>query len=174
MKTIKVMSLVLAVGLLAAVLAAGGCTINTGKPETPTPAPSTGPSKTETPEATEGGPKVVILEIGDQFDETSKEITNKTDTFATTSPSMYVNAGITGLTTDATITGTLYAVDVTMKDGTHLRDEKVVSTDIKAPAEVSTARFEFTAPKDGWPKGTYKVDVAVEGKTIDTAELKVE
>lgn len=175
----------LLVGLLVlAVLVAGGCSFQCGNvrpagggtPSTgPTPAP---PGPAETPSAGPGeeaaGPKVVVLEVGDQFDEAEKEVTHQTETFTPETKAIYVSAGIKGLEKDATITGTLKAVEVTTADGTKIRDHEVASTDMKAPGEESTVNFTFSAPTAGWPKGAYVVEIAVEGKVIETVDLTVE
>ncbi len=169
----------LLVGLLVlATLLGGGCSFQCGNvhpaggetPSTgPTPIP---PGPEETPSAGPGeeaaGPKVVVLEVGDQFDPAKREGTHKTDTFTPETKAIYVSAGSKGLEKDATITGTLKAVEVTTKDGTKIRDHEVASTDMKAPGEESTVNFTFSAPTAGWPKGTYVVEIGVEGKVIET------
>ncbi len=118
--------------------------------------------------------KVVVLEVGDQFDEEKEEITNQTKTFSPDTPVIYVSAGIKGLTKGEVVSGTLVAVDVTDSEGTRIRDYEVVSTEREAPAEESTMQFKFSAPTTGWPVGTYKVDVAGSGQLIDTVEVTVE
>ncbi len=157
--------------LFVAVLAVGGCTVNLGDSDTPTAGP---PPTTPAPPAAESGPQLAFLQIGDKYDGEAKEVTNQTDTFTPATPVIEVNAGIKGLETGATITGTITAVEVTMKDGTKVMDEEVASTDMEAPGEESTVHFSFSAPTAGWPKGSYKVEIAVEGETIETADVTVQ
>lgn len=159
--------------LSVAALLIGGCTVKIGNPETPS-TPSAGPAAT-TPAAPaeESGPRVVLLQVGDKYDETAKEVTHQTDTFTPETPVIEVKAEITGLKTDAVITGALIAVEVTTKDGTKVRDHEVASTEMKAPGEESSVHFSFKAPTAGWPKGDYKVEISVEGKVIETIPVTV-
>jgi len=182
-KTLHPVSPLLLLALLLLVaLGAGGCSFQCGTPRstgggTPSAGPS-GPAPGETPSVgpseEEAGPKVVVLEVGDEFDEAKKQVTHQTDTFTPESKAIYVSAGIKGLAKDATITGTLKAVEVTTKDGTKIRDHEVASTDMKAPGEESTVNFTFSAPTAGWPKGSYVVEIGVEGQVIETVDLTVE
>lgn len=118
--------------------------------------------------------KVVVLSVGDQFDEEKDEITNQTKTFTPEKPVIYVSAGIKGLTKGEVVTGTLIAVDVTDSEGTQIRDYEVASTELEAPGEESTMQFKFSAPTTGWPVGTYKVEIAGSHKLIDTVDVTVE
>ncbi len=159
--------------LLVAALLVGGCTVKIGNPETPTTS-SSGPASTApAAPADQSGPKVVLLQVGDKYDAAVKEVTHQTDAFTPQTPVIEVNAGITGLKTDAVITCALIAVEVTTKDGTKIRDQEVVSTDMKAPGEESTVHFSFKAPTAGWPVGDYKVEISVEGKVIETVPVTV-
>lgn len=167
----RMISVVIAGVVLAVLLSS--CSVKTG---TSTSAPADNAAKTETaaPAATESGVKVVSLVSGDKFDEQSKEITNETTTFSTDTPEIFVNAGITGLATGAKITGTFTAVDVTLADGTAIKDKDLKSTDVEAPGAEATARFSFTPPEEGWPVGSYVVKVSVDGQEVDSVDLTVE
>lgn len=159
--------------LLVAAVLVGGCTVKIGNPETPS-TPSSGPAATTgAAPAEESGPRIVLLQVGDKYDATAKEVTHQTDVFTPETPVIEVNAGIKGLKTDAVITGALTAVEVTTKDGTKVRDHEVAATEMKAPGEESTVHFSFKAPTAGWPKGDYKVEISVEGKVIETVPVTV-
>ena len=143
----------------------------TGEPET---AETT--EEPEAPAATETHPtaKVAVLKVGDQFDEETEKITNQTKTFTPDTPVMYISVGITGLTKGEMVKGILMAVDVTAKDGTEITGVEVASTELEAPGEESTMDFKFSAPTDGWPPGSYQVEIEGSEKLIETIELTVE
>lgn len=171
----RIISVVIAGFVLTVLLTS--CSVKTGtEAGTTTSAPADTPTATEaaTPAATESGIKVVSLVSGDKFDEESKEITSETTTFSVDTPEIFVNAGITGLPTGAKITGTFTAVDVTLADGTALKDKELKSVDVTAPGSEATARFSFTPPEQGWPVGSYVVKVSVDGQEVDSVELTVE
>ena len=125
-------------------------------------------------EAGEAGPKVVVLQVGDEYDEQSSEITSQTNTFSPQTPVMHISAGITGLVTAQMVQGTLRAVDVTDAEGAIIRDVEVVSIEIEAPAEESTMHFEFSAPEAGWPVGAYAVEIVVADQVIEAIDITVE
>lgn len=118
--------------------------------------------------------KVAVLKVGDKFDEKTEQITNQTKTFTPDTPVMYISAGISGLTKGEMVKGTLMAVEVTAGDGTEIRDVEVATTELEAPGEESTMDFKFSAPTDGWPVGSYQVEIEGSGKLIETVELTVE
>ncbi len=159
--------------LLIVALALGGCTVKIGNPDASTPASSGGASGGSPPPAAGSGPQLVFLQVGDKYDAEAGEVTHKTDTFTPQTPVIEVNAGIKGLQTGAPITGTLTAIEVTTQDGTKIKDHQVATTDMAAPGEESTVHFSFSAPDAGWPKGAYRITIAVEGTTIETTEVTV-
>jgi hypothetical protein len=145
----------------------------TGEPE-PETAEST--EEPEAPAETETHPtaKVAVLKVGDEFDEETEKITNQTKTFTPDTPIIYVSAGIKGLEKGEMVKGTLMAVDVTAKDGTEISDVEVASRELEAPAEESTMDWKFSAPTEGWPPGSYQVEIEGSDKPIETVELTVE
>jgi hypothetical protein len=176
-------SFALVATLLALLLVLCGCPTTKG---TDTGQTAIGPVVGETTEPAGGGPseeaetatpaevethptaKIAVLKVGDQFDEETEEITNQTRAFSPDTPVIYVSAGITGLTKGEMVKGTLMAVEVTAKDGTEIRDQEVTFTELEAPADESTMQFKFLAPTDGWPVGSYKVDIDGTDKLIET------
>ncbi len=125
-------------------------------------------------EAGEAGPKVVVLQVGDEYDEQSSEVTSQTNTFSPQTPVMHISAGISGLVTGQMVQCTLRAVDVTDAEGTIIRDVEVVSVETEAPAEESTMHFEFSAPEAGWPVGAYAAEIAVADEVIEAIDITVE
>lgn len=167
----KTLSLLL---VLFVVLALAGCSVQCGTPsveeeETTAVAPVPG-----APQPTaDTGPKVVMLQTGDKYDEENKEITSKTAEFTPETEAMHVSADISGLKEGQKITGKLIAVDVTSSEGEKITDTEVLATDITAPSEETNAHFTFSAPTAGWPRGSYKVLILVEEAEIDAVDLTV-
>ena len=164
----------IALVLCAMVVVLGSCSCQVGNVDKDTP------PTVETPQAAEptdvegesaAGPKVVVLKVGDEYD--GNTIANQTTEFAPDTPSMHVEAGVTGLEAGAVVTGRLMAVEVKDAEGTVIRDLEVVSTDIEAPAEESTVHYEFTAPDTGWPVGSYAAEIEVGGEVIETIDITV-
>ncbi len=119
------------------------------------------------------GPTVVVLQVGDKYDEKSGQVTNQIDVFSTDTPSIHVNTGIMKLKAGAKISGTLHVVEVKDPAGAVVRDIDVLSADDRAPAEEATMHFEYTKPDNGWPVGDYTVNIAVDGVQIDSVEIEV-
>lgn len=175
MKTFAVVGV--AVVVVALVLTLGACSVKTSvgtETSSSTPPAAEKPAEGGAAPASDSGIKVVSLVAGDKFDEASKEITNETTSFSTDTPEIFVNAGITGLTTGAKISGALIAVDVTLADGKSIKEQELKSIDVEAPGAEATARFSFTPPEAGWPVGSYQVKVSVDGTEVDAVDLTVE
>ncbi len=164
----------IALVLCAMVVVLGSCSCQIGDVDgDTTPAveapPLAAPTDVEVESA--GGPKVVVLKVGDEYD--GDTVTSQTTEFAPETPSMHVEAGVTGLEAGAIVTGRLMALDVKDAKGTVIRDHEVVSTDIEAPAEESTVHYEFTAPDAGWPVGSYAAEIEVGGEVIESIDITV-
>jgi hypothetical protein len=144
-------------------------------PTAPPPGPAAAKGTPAAPEAgaPAAGPKVVALKVGAGYDAATSEVTGETSEFKAEAKAIHVGASVSGVAKGDKIKGTLVAVDVTDKKGTVIRDYEVLSKEIVAPAEETTAHFEFSAPTAGWPKGTYAVRIAVGGKEIEKADLSV-
>ncbi len=162
--------------MLALVLLVASCAPKADETVPAGPAGPAAPSAESpaAPEGDEGLPTVAVCQVGDQYDPESEDVTNQTTTFTPDTPAMHVSAGITGLTTGATIRGSLRAVDVTDSEGTRIQDYEVASHDLDAPGEESTVHFEFSAPDAGWPVGSYAIYIAVGDSVIETIEVTVE
>ena len=111
MKVFGIIALVLLVAVVGA-----GCSFQCGSPSTSGTQPATGPSSTSAPEAA-AGPKVVSLEVGDEYRAEGQEVTHATLEFIPETKEIYVVAAITGLATGDKVTGALHAVAVTTKEG---------------------------------------------------------
>ena len=170
--------LLIVLTLFVFVVVGASCSFQCGKPSeesTPGPvvkAPAT-PAPTPDPNAGKAGnAKVAVLKIGDQIDKDQK-VTHAADTFTKDTAAIYASVGIKGLNKGDEIKGTLMATEVVTTDGTKVRDEEVASTTLAAPAEESTAHFEFTPPEKGWPVGSYVLQIAVNGENIENVDLSV-
>ena len=167
MRTLRVVAV-----LVALTITLSSCGFRLGN--TPEEGKTKPAAKEEPVQSPTGSPiKVVSLVAGDRRDATSEEITNATTTFTTKTPTIYVNAGIAGLTKGAKITGTLRVVDVVTASGDEHRDTDLGSLDVIAPGDKATAHFSFTADAEGWPVGSYVLNVTVDGQQTDSIELTV-
>ncbi len=173
--------------LCAVVLLVGSCTVKVGtkaqtgettgpKPEAKGPATTAAgaPEKPgSTVETSEASPKVVVLKVGDEYDEQTGTVSHQTRTFHPESPEMHIAAGIKGVPSGAKIKGSLRAIEITGRDGTVMRDIAGPSEELDAPAAETTVHFKFTAPTAGWLPGSYAIDLAVNGEVIETIDVTV-
>jgi hypothetical protein len=152
-------------------------TEETGKAAAPAPdtaaAPAPAPAEAPAPAAAEGGPKVVVLDIGDQRDEKTQKVTHQTREFTMGSPKIYVFIGLKGLTTGQKVKGVIQLIDGKAKDGEVLRDTEIASVELAAPDPESHFNLVYGPPKNGWPVGKYEFRASSEGKVFETDELTV-
>jgi hypothetical protein len=128
---------------------------------------------TKAPAAETAGPKVVVLDVGDERDESTKHITHQTREFKPEAKAMYINPGVKGLAKGATVKATLEAEDVTTKSGEEIRDHEMTTVQIQAPGAESTFNLKFTPTTAKWPVGKYRVRLSTGGKEFEVIELTV-
>ncbi len=134
---------------------------------------ATTPPVVERPEPVTAA-QVVALQIGDEYDEATGEVTNPTTTFAADTPAIHVRADMSGLTTDAMVHCILRAVEATDAEGNVIQDTNIASWQKPPTGEESTLYFEFTPEEEVWPVGTYEVEVWFKDELITSTELTVE
>ena len=171
----------LAVGLLL-LLALGGCSIQCGNPTpsdtgTSTSSPSASTAKpaagTKPGAKAEGGPQVVALVTGDEYDAKSKKITHESVAFTPETKVIHITAALQGLKPGADLKGVLMAISVTAKSGQKIANREVASAHMAAPGANSDVHFNFSAPTAGWPKGSYTLTIFVDDKSIGGQDVTV-
>jgi hypothetical protein len=104
---------------------------------------------------------VTALELGNQVG-ADKRVTQQTTTFAPTD-TIYVSVVTNGSSPSATLTAKW-----TYQDGQVVNE----STQTIAPTGPAATEFHISKP-DGWPAGTYKVEVSLDGRSTGTKEFEV-
>lgn len=149
---------VISLGLCLAFMAAA-C----GKSEPPPPPRATAPAPVAPvpPPPAAAAVTVTTLELGKQIG-ADKRVTQPVTSFSPTD-TIYVTVLTTGSAPSATLTAKW-----TYQDG------QVVSESSQTIAPNGPAATEFHIVKpDGWPAGTYKVEVSLNGRSTGTKEFEV-
>lgn len=168
--TRKTLNAAIAVALLGSI-ALVGCKKKAEETPTPAPAPMETPA---TPPAADPAPaapaasataSVASVEVGNAIG-SDKKLTVAMDTF---SPKDTIFASVATATSDAaaTVPGKLTA-RWTFKDGQVVNEE---SRDFDFTNGGATA-FQISKP-DGWPVGSYKVEVMLDGKSAGSKTFEV-
>jgi hypothetical protein len=152
---------ILGLGLIVGVLSA--C----GKSEPPPAQQATAPRTTTPPAAPATTPpavsavKVTTIELGNQLG-ANKRVAEQKTSFAP-SDTIYVSVVTDGSAQHATLTARwIY------------QDGQLVNESIQTIAPTGSAATEFHIAKpSGWPAGTYKVEVSLNGNAAGTKEFEV-
>ena len=91
-------------------------------------------------------------------------------TFAPDSAELFLQVGLTGVASGSTLTCTWIAEDT---HGAAPANFKIAATDIKIGSIDNVGDCSLSKPNAGWPVGTYRVDLAVNGQTIKNAKFSV-
>ena len=91
-------------------------------------------------------------------------------TFAPDTAELFLHVALTGVASGSTLTCTWIAEDT---HGAAPANFKIAATDIKIGLIDNVGDCSFTKPNAGWPVGTYRVDLAVNGQTIKNAKFSV-
>jgi len=104
---------------------------------------------------------VTAIELGNQIS-ADKRVTQQLTAFAS-HDTLYVSVLTNGASPSATLTAKW-----TYKDGQLVNE----STQTIAPTGPAATEFHISKP-DGWPVGTYKVEVSLNGRSTATKEFEV-
>jgi hypothetical protein len=126
-------------------------------PQTTTP-PVAAPT---TPPPAAPAVTVTALELGKQIG-ADKRVTQQVNSFAP-KDTIYATVVTTGSASSATLTAKW-----TYQDGQVVHE----STQTIAPTGTAATEFHIVKP-DGWPTGTYKVEVSLNGRSAATKEFEV-
>lgn len=152
------LSMVLATALIGSV-ALAGCKKKEAPVATPPAAEAPAPMPTEPAPAPVAATTVNSVDLGNTIGADNK-IATPNATFASKDP-VYAS-----VTTDGPNAGKLGA-KWTFQDGQVVHEE---TKDIPAGPQVT--QFQITKP-DGWPVGKYKLEVMLDGATVQTREFEV-
>ena len=129
---------------------------------TPAPTPVASAAPIATPPPAPAGVHITAVDLGRAIG-ADKHVTEATTTFKTTD-TIYVS-----VLTDGT------AASAAMKARFTFGEGQLVSESTQTIAPTGPSATEFHIEKaDGWPKGTYKVEVTLDAEGAKTAEFKVE
>ena len=133
-----------------------------GKSEPP-PAPraTAPPAAPMTPPPTAPAVTVTTVELGNQIG-ADKRVTKQITSFAP-KDTIYATVVTNGSAPSATLTAKW-----TYQDGQVVNE----STKTIAPTGPAATEFQISKP-DGWPAGTYKVEVSLNGRSTGTKEFEV-
>lgn len=152
--------------LLVAGLAAFALVACGKKEQAPAPvvAPAPAPAPVEAPPPAPAPVAFAGLNIGEKVDEATKAVTREKKVFAKTD-TIYAGVATTGTAASATLSARwTYGAD------NQLVDE---SSQTIAPTGPATTTFHIAKP-DGWPTGSYKVDISLNGQPVATESFEVE
>jgi hypothetical protein len=135
----------------------GAALVGCARSETPAPTP---PPATTPATAPAGGVKVTDIAIGRSLN-ADKTIADKTDTFKP-SDTIYVSVKAEGSSPGATLQTRWSYQDKVVEETT----EKIVAT---GPV---VSEFHLSRP-DGWPAGSYKIEVLLDGVSAGTRTFEV-
>ena len=91
--------------------------------------------------------------------------------FAPDTPKIYLHAGLVDMPDGTHLTSTWIAED---SHGAAPPNYKSDSVDFNGGGIVNVANFSLSKPNAGWPVGTYRVELAINGKASGTAHFEVE
>lgn len=146
---------VLAACMVLATFAAVAC--NRAKEEAPPPPAAEAPAPAPAAEPV----RVVAVTVGRAVG-ADKRVTAAVDTFAP-SDTIYASVDTQGAAPAATLVARW-----TFQDGQVVHEE----TQSIAPSGPASTEFHISKP-DGWPKGTYKVEILLDGTSASTASFRV-
>jgi hypothetical protein len=93
------------------------------------------------------------------------------DSFATTATKIYLHAEMSDIEKGSKMTGTWIAVDT---HGAAPPNYKIDSADLVADGAINTVNYSLSKPNKGWPVGKYRVELSVDGKTVNTATFTID
>ena len=93
------------------------------------------------------------------------------DTFAPDTPKIYLHAGLVDMPSGTKLASTWIAEDT---KGAAPPNYKIDSVEFNVGGIVNVANFSLSKPNAGWPIGTYRVDLFINGEASGSAHFKVE
>ena len=110
-------------------------------------------------------PHYADLKLSDSEDGDAKA------SFATDTPKIFLHAGLVDIATGAKLGAAWIAEDTA---GVAPANYKIDSMETAAGAIANVETFSLSKPTAGWPVGTYRVDLFIDGKAAGNVHFKVE
>lgn len=92
------------------------------------------------------------------------------DSFATGTAKIYARTDFKGVPNGATVSATWVAE----KARGVAPETKIVSSDVVISDDKNVVDFSITRPDKGWPPGSYRVDIAVDGKPAISGQFEID
>lgn len=134
------------------------------QPPPPIPAPAPAPAPIPAPPPAPAGVTVSMVTLGKAVG-ADKKVTAATETFAK-NDTIYASVDTTGSGTSNLVAKWTYS-----KDGKTVPVKEEAAT--IAPTGPATTEFHISKP-DGWPLGTYQVEILADGKPAGSKAFKVQ
>lgn len=93
-----------------------------------------------------------------------------TQSFAPDTAKIYLHAGLVDVASGSKLGSTWIAEDT---GGAAPANYKIDSVELTAGALINVATFSLSKPTSGWPVGTYRVDLFIDGKAAGAAHFKI-
>ncbi len=166
----RVLAAMLIVVMVAGVLV--GC---------PKKAPQEAPSVPELPQASEpggggggtGAPTITKFEVGKTYDRDTGALGAPTLEFLAGDTAIHVVASMTGLSSGATVTCKLVAINLKTAEGKTLKGVEIAGTNARAPDTSSDFHFDFHPTLGGWPTGQLQIEMSMSNKILKTADVTI-
>jgi len=110
-----------------------------------------------------GEPKYTELLLSDVKDGTAKQV------FAPTTPKIFLSTKLVDVPKGAK----LKAAWIAEKTKVAPPNYQIDSTELDVGSLMNRATFSMSKPNAGWPPGDYRVDLAINGKLLNTVRFKV-
>jgi hypothetical protein len=91
------------------------------------------------------------------------------DEFSPDTEKVYLSAQLVDVPRRAKVTSSWIAVSTQVAPPNYLID----TAEITVAGRVNVANFSLTRPDNGWPVGSYRVDLAINGRKAGSASFKV-
>ena len=96
-----------------------------------------------------------------------QDATESQATFATDTAEIFFTAEMEDVATGSTVTVHWIAVDT---NGVAPANYDIAAVDVKIEDGMNILNSNLTKPNNGWPVGTYRVDVAVDGTMVTSSD----
>ena len=93
------------------------------------------------------------------------------ESFTPDTPKIFLNAGLVDMPSGTKIASVWICED---SHGVAPPNYKIDSVELTVGSIMNVATFSLSKPNTGWPIGTYRVDLMIDGKASGSAHFKIE
>lgn len=101
---------------------------------------------------------------------TSKDATEAETTFAPDTPEIFLTASMDDIKAGSKVTISWVSVD---SHGVAPANYKIDAVDLDITDGMNVLDGNLTKPTSGWPVGTYRVDLSIDGTVVSSADFEV-